>query len=295
MWLTLETQSEDWPAFADLTYPHYQDWLAHAAPAAPSFGIGYELFGQPVGLALASRDEGGVAWLLSVFILEEFRHKGIGTSLLARLEEEAARRGCTRLKTIYPAGKPALERLFEKQGWATPIPRYLVCRSRGKDVERMRQADWMNNYPLPADFQVFPWAEATAEELARLPETLAADSTFTEDLSPFLGRTDFEPLNSLGLRYQGEIAGWMLTRRLTTGLVLYDRLFVRSIFQRTGRAVTLLAESIKRQCLHEDHLPDIGGVWMTRADNWPMVRFIKRRMAPYLTSLIETKETYKVI
>jgi GNAT superfamily N-acetyltransferase len=296
MTLILEPDSKEWPAFSALTYPGYRDLLLDSEAGERRFGVGYELFCQPVGLALASVDDNNVAWLLSVLVLEEFRNKGIATDLLARLADEASRRGCTQLRTVYPAGKPAtpaLERLLQKQGWAPPRPRHLVCRSRGQDVERMMRAKWMNAYPLPAGFQLFPWAEATPEELARLPESLAPDPTFKEELSPFFGRQEFEATNSLGLRYQGEIVGWMLTRRLAAGLILYDRLFVRQAFQRTGRGISLLAESIKRQYAHEGHLPDKGGVWLTQAGNLPMVRFIKRRMAPYLTSILETNESYK--
>jgi lantibiotic modifying enzyme len=109
-------------------------------------------------------------------------------------------------------------------------------------------------------------------------------------LDPFLeGQPPFESFNSLGLRYQDEVVGWIITKRAAPGIIRYDRLFVQQQFRKTARAVALLAESIRRQWEYEGHLPGRGGVWRTNAGNAPMARFIKRRLGPYLTSMTETR------
>lgn len=282
------------PAYAALTYPGYRELLGtENPPAGPLLGVGYSLFGQPIGLALAVCSTASSADLLSLLVLEEFRNHGIGTTLLARLQEELRQDGFHTITCVYPLHKPStptLERLLARQGWQAPRPRLLICRIQGAEVERMLQAPWMHPPPLPAAFTICPWHSATATELAELEATLATEPPFDPTLSPFFNPQPYETCNSLGLRYHGSIIGWMLTRRLAPGLICYERLFVMPPFQRTGRAITLLAEAIRRQYTYEIDLPSKGGVWLTQATNLPMARFIKRRMAPYLTSLTETME-----
>ncbi len=187
-----------------------------------------------------------------------------------------------------------MERLLEKCGWKLPNPRQLICTSKGEDVERMMKSDWMNHYRLPKGFAIFPWTEVTQEELEEIRGWPDDPPYYHGGLSPFMkDDEEFEPVNSLGLRYKGKIAGWMITIRVAPDTVRYDRLFVRKEFQRMARAIPLLAESIRRQYTHEGHIPSKGGIWRTQADNTPMVRFIRKRMGPYLTSLIETKESFK--
>ncbi|WP_165774754.1 GNAT family N-acetyltransferase [Candidatus Viridilinea mediisalina] len=289
------------PDYAALTYPGYRELLEmESPPCGPIFGVGYSLFGQPIGLALAagnvqSAEQQAPAQLLSLLVLEEFRNHGIGSTLLTRLQAELRQAGYDTVTCIYPLHKPStptLERLLARQGWQAPQPRLLICRIQGQAVERMLLAPWMHPPPLPTAFTIFPWHNATATELEHLEATLATEPPFDPTLSPFFKPKSYETCNSLGLRYHGNIIGWMLTRRLAPGLICYERLFVMPPFQRTGRAIALLAEAIRRHYDREGDLPlpNRGGVWLTQATNLPMARFIRRRMAPYLTSLTETME-----
>jgi len=251
----------------------------------------------PSGLILADIMDGQTAEVLSVFVGKAFMNQGISKALMARLEEELTRRGCTGVFGIYTANKPfasGLERLLEKCEWNQPKPRQLVCTSKGEDVERMMKSDWMNHYRLPKSFDIFPWADIITEELEKIRGWPDDPPYYHDGLSPFLkDGADFEPVNSLGLSYRGEIAGRMITTRVVRDTVRYERLFVKKEFQRMGRAIPLLTESIRRQYAHEGHIPTKGGIWIIQADSMPMVQFIRKRMEPYLTSLIETKQSFK--
>jgi hypothetical protein len=60
-------------------------------------------------------------------------------------------------------------------------------------------------------------------------------------------------------------------------------------------AKTLVVAAIQRQYALDGHLPEVGGVWRTRLDNLTMVRVIKRRLRPYLTTVLETSTTSKIL
>ncbi|QTA85220.1 GNAT family N-acetyltransferase [Desulfonema magnum] len=285
--------------YEQMTFPAFRHLLKEVSPKGPYIAISHSILGMPSGLILADMMDGQTPEVLSVFVAKEFRNQGIGTVLMTRLEKKLTRRGRTGVFGIYTANKPSarvLERVLEKCGWESPTPRQLICTSKGEDVEQMMRSDWMNNYRLPKNFKIFPWTEVTPEELEEIRAWPYDPPYYHSGLTPFLKvDEEFEPINSLGLRYKGEIVGWLITVRIGPGTVRYDRLFVRKEFQRTGRAIPLLAESIRRQYAHEGHIPTKGGIWRTQADNAPMVRFIRKRLGPYLTSLIETKESFKAL
>ena len=284
-------------SYEQMTFPAFQRLLKEVSSEGPYIAVGHSILEVPSGLILADIMDGQTAEVLSVFVGKAFRNQGIGKALMARLEEELTRRGCTGVFGIYTANKPSargLERLLEKCEWNPPKPRQLICTSKGEDVERMMKSDWINHYRLPKSFDIFPWADITPEELEKIRGWPDDPPYYHGGLSPFLkDGEDFEPVNSLGLRYRGEIAGWMITTRVARDTVRYERLYVRKEFQRMGRAIPLLAESIRRQYAHEGHIPTKGGIWIIQADNMPMVQFIRKRMGPYLTSLIETKQSFK--
>ena len=152
-------------------------------------------------------------------------------------------------------------------------------------------APWMHKYSLPTSFSAFLWSELTKNERMIIQQKQEAEQWYPESLSPFQDEEIIEPLNSLGLRYKGEVVGWMITHRLTPDTIRYTSLFIRQDFQNLGRAIPLLAKAIY---LHNSSKVT-KGIFVVEIENKPMCRFVKRRMAPYLTSITETRETFKLL
>jgi hypothetical protein len=100
-----------------------------------------------------------------------------------------------------------------------------------------------------------------------------------------------EPLNSLGLRGMDGVVGWVITHRIAPATVRYTALFVDERVRRLGHGIALLAEAMRRQmgALGDDSVGTFG-VWLHNA---PMIRFVRRRMAPYLISMAETRSARK--
>jgi GNAT superfamily N-acetyltransferase len=113
-----------------------------------------------VGFAIAERINATQAEIISLFVLPEYRHQGIGTKLVAYLERESAQQGCVELILSYSTSSltnTALEPLLQKLDWQPPQTTLVLGKTA---TENIAQAPWLNKFPLPPVFEVFPWFEA---------------------------------------------------------------------------------------------------------------------------------------
>jgi GNAT superfamily N-acetyltransferase len=286
-------------ACVGLTFPFYRQVLISASPEGPALALCYRVLGVPLGLILGHiADDPTMAFVLSLFVDKGCRNQGIGTALMMRMESELASRGCKEVRAEYKADglcSPILERLLRKLNWDPPRPHQFTYRVMGEDFHRLIMDPWVDAYYLPPAFTIFPWSEASQEELNRIRQMPSDSSFYRAEADPFVESDRYEKLNSLGLRYKGEIVGWMITRRAAPGLILYDRWYVRDELQGAGRAPAILAESLKRHYAREGHLPGFGACFRVEAGNKPMLRFTMRRMGAYLTSVLETKASRKLL
>lgn len=287
--LNLLTASTAIP-YERLTFPIFRSLLFHLDSNPSLVAVGASSLGQPVGLAIAQIDSDSTsAEILSLFVIAAYRCNGIGTALLTRLESELSHRGCKQAELVYITGKsttPILEHLLQKCHWTVPQPRMLVC----KTTEKMVDAPWMNRYNLPSSFTIFPWTDLTEDERLAIQKRQAEEPWIPQDLIPFQYEKTLEPLNSLGLRYKGEVVGWVITHRLDSNTIRYTCSFVQQELQRMGRMIPLLVEAIKRQYKAKI----FKAIWAVPVSRPAMLNFVKRRMADYMESLEESKGSFKV-
>lgn len=276
-----------------LTFPSFRSQLLDLESQKSIVAIAASDLEQPVGLALGKiQPDGSSAEVLSIFVAAPYRCAGLGTTLLTRLELELHQKGCTNVKLVYMTNKPttpALERLLQKCNWTPPEPRMLVCKGKGESV---MEAPWMKKYSsLPASYTIFPWLEITQDERLAIQEQQKEHPWIPKDLIPFQHEPDMEPLNSLGLRYKGQVVGWIINHRIAPDTIRYTCSFVREDLQKMGRVISLYAEACKRQV--EAQIPN--GIWTVPLVHKSMVAFVKRHLTPYLTSLAETRQTFKLL
>jgi GNAT superfamily N-acetyltransferase len=279
--------------YENLTFPSFRYFLRNIDSEKSLIAIAASYLEQPVGLALAEkRHDDSSAEILSIFVEPPHRCAGIGTNLLTRLEEELRARGCTKVKLVYTTGKPtmpAFERLLQKCNWTPPQPRMLVCKG---NAEIIMEASWMKRYSrLPSSYSIFPWLEITQQERQAIQQQQETQPWIPQDLIPFQYEKHFEPLNSLGLRYQGQVVGWVINHRLDPDTIRYTCSFVRKDLQKMGRIISLYAEACKRQ--FRAKIPN--GIWTVPLIHESMVKFVKQRWAPYLNSVAETRGTFKLL
>ncbi|MBM3267564.1 MAG: GNAT family N-acetyltransferase [Candidatus Sericytochromatia bacterium] len=269
-------------AFARFTFPRFRSLLAEPQ-ADPIWAIGAECGREPVGLALARTRSNGEAEVLSLFVSRPFRAAGLGTRLLSRLESELCSDGSPAASATYIGEgptSPALERILRNLGWTAPMLQTLVGTA---DLLASRPG-WIGRLSPPERFEPFPWSGLSEADRRAIRDRQGETLWYPEILSPFRWEDPPEPCNSLGLRWRGEVVGWVIAHRLRPEKVRYSSLFVDSRLQGTGRAVELLSLALARQIAAGIPLATFG----VDARNEPMLRLVNRHFRPYLTSLRPT-------
>jgi GNAT superfamily N-acetyltransferase len=277
--------------YSFLTYPIYRPRLQTINSDGNTIAIGASILGNPIGLAMAEIQEDKSAKVLSLFVIQSYRHQGIGAALLTGLETELFSKGCTNVEFVYTTGQPTtstVEHLLNKCGWSPPISRRVICKA---STQEMSKAPWMRRcQKLPKAYSIFPWVEITPKERAVIQEQIE-QLWIDADLVPFNYEENLEPINSLGLRYQGQVVGWLITHRTSPKTIRYSCAYIQPDLQKLGRLIFLYAKAVQLQALANIHF----GIWTTRLENNSMVNFTKKYMGPYLIYLKETKSATKLL
>jgi len=266
--------------FNALTYPSIDKHWRAKTQKGELLGILALKQKEAVGLILAetyaSQDK-KITEVLSYFVKPEYRNQGIGTKLLRHLQKNS-----TEMKIAYKVTQIttiALEPILRQLGWEKPKTTFLLAKS---STEKIAQIPWLNKYPLPAKFTLFPWTEITPTDLEDLKQL-----NYPPSLSPLNQDSRLETLNSLGLRYDGKVVGYCITHRVDEQTIRYSTMYVEPPFQKMGRGITLIAEALKRQI--NSNIPYYKCA--VAADNQPMLRFTQKHLAPYCTSIAESRQS----
>lgn len=293
-------------AFGSMTFPAFRHMLSlEPTVRHPDQGdervvlplaVGAWHGDEPVGLVLADRPteeqrEDFAPKVQSLYVVPEFRRRGVGTGLMATMEELLAELGHPEVHATYMTGKrsvEAVETILEKRGWTPPETRTVTLRFT---PEQALQTRWFGKVDLPEDdYEIFPWTELTDEERARLKRSNAESRWIAEGLEPW--RHDhhgFDPISSLGLRYRGEVVGWVVNHRVDEETVRFTCSFMGRGLGRLARILPLYTASIRR--IREAGIGNC--LFVTPVSYRNMVAFVKRRCAPWASFFGETKGTKK--
>lgn len=288
--MTVEAAVKEYEA---LTFPSIQKQAQAKPITEPLVTLAASHQGQFVGLALAEiLPAGDTARVLSLFVARGHRRRGVGATLLAHLEHALTHEGCTRVTLAYRSNwpsVPAIERILQKRDWIPPQTRLLI----GKTDKRIAEAPWLDDASLPDGFTVFPWTELTDEEREAIQRRQEEEEWYPQALTPFQVEDRLEPINSLGLRHQGRVVGWMITHRTAPDIIQYTSLFLEPELQGQGRALPLLTEAIRRQMAVVEEIP--YGIFQVEVENEPMTKFLNHYLRPYLISLTELRRSRKML
>jgi GNAT superfamily N-acetyltransferase len=285
--------------YEKFTFPLYRPLLLEIKPEGNIIALAvHDKLEQPIGLIVAEIRESKPAKILSIFVEPNYRCQGIATALLMGLEQELQLRDCTQVKLDYTTGKPttpALESLLIKCNWTTPVLDFLVC----KADSQLLQAPWVKKeYHLPSSFTIFPWGKITKEERLEIEQKQKNEEWITPSYHiPFAHETkDLEALNSLGLRYKGQVVGWVLTHRIAPDTIRYTTMFVRQDLQKMARGIALVVKAIQLQSQAFSQGVNVPkAIWVVADTNMAMVGFVKKHMEHYLVSLQENKSSVKLL
>ncbi len=218
----------------------------------------------------------------------EYRNQVIGTALLQKMEEESRKRECEKMSLDFKyvdAEFEVVKELLLKCGWESPV---LQTNEYQTTVERFfNDLPWTKlprKYPYHAC--IFPWDELSEGELQKLREEKGPDSWKAEGFPPSYFDIPFtyEKNTSLGLRMNGEVAGWLINKQMEPDRIIYDFYFVRKKYRGLGLSIGLLLESIRRQ--RETVIPKC--VWYVKASDKKINKFYQKLLGPCIMS----KEEY---
>lgn len=261
-----------------LTFPAFQE----AVRSGKALTACAWASGDAIGLAAAERKEGAdEATLLSVAVKPAWRGRGVGSKLLEAIEDELRRLGCRKADLTYMSGNPstpAVERMLARAQWDPPRPRLMICYTT---IDRVAQGRWIAT-PLPAapGVNVFSWRDLSALER----DQVASDPRVPEGLSPFRDENKIEGAISVGLRKNGEVAGWFLTHRIAPDTVRYSTLYLRADAMSRGWGFGLVAEAIRRHAAGALARIAPNCCMDFSPGNVMMANFVRKKLLPTLTA-----------
>lgn len=234
---------------------------------------------QPIGLLLASFYKyTGMIEIFSLFVLPEFRHQKVATKMMAFLHQEAKNlkaKLLTLAYTLEEINTPYLEKILDKQRWQKHDPFIIRCRYLGKGFA----PDWIYyKTSFPPDYTEIPWSQLSAQDLEYIKK-MENQGAFPVVFSPFFEQDRIEPLNSLALKFEGNVVGWMVTHRISPDTIRYSSFFMIPELRKHLFSTKLLVDAIHLQknspvtwALFELPLQQVQPAW---------IHFIKRRLIPY--------------
>lgn len=292
------------PAYAGMTFPAYRHLLALQPtvrlPSEPEqwpimpIALVARTPDGPAALAIAERPMSGgdhAAELLSVFVAAEHRRQGIGTALVEGIEGALAASGQPVVEAVYTTGKPsiaAVERIFERRGWDAPVLRTVSVRFT---IAEALSTPWYGRAGLlPPGAEIFPWKEITAAERTQIRDSNDRAPWIPTSLQPWRhDQMGFDPVSSVGLRYRGEVAGWVINHQVDARTVRFTCSFMRKDLARRAAIVPLYSEAVRR--LSETACETCTMVTPTVYPD--MIAFIRRHFEPYASFTGETRGTRK--
>jgi len=282
-----------------MTYPAYRHLLAarHTVrrPEADdrreieSIVVGAFIAGEPAGLAvgLLPHDRTMFPELLSVCVASDHRRQGLGTALVAEVEQAVEAAGWPGLGAVYTTGRPEivyLERILSARGWSPPEARTLLVRFQPATAlasplwERERLAG------LAEGLEIVPWEEIRAEEIAEARRSNEAALWIVPTLEPWHATRVPPDPSSVAARWQGRLVGWVINHRSAPDVVAFTCSYLRKDLSRRARILPLYRVSLERLQ---------GGcrlaTFVTPLVHPGMLKFIRRWIEPIAEAVLETR------
>ncbi|HYX08958.1 MAG TPA: GNAT family N-acetyltransferase [Bacteroidales bacterium] len=271
-------------AFANLAYMTFPDIRKKAVShnyKNPLLGVVARDEQKVAGLLLAEFDKKHiVSEIITLYVKPEYRKTGIGSTLLKHAQKALFSSGYKELHIVYWSNwkySGTVVNLLDKLGWEKPENLMKIYKTNRKKQEKIK---WPASLELPAGYEIFFWKDLTLEERRQLKESQQQTPWIDPGFDPFKNERHIETLNSIGLKYQGNIIGWIITYRNQPDSVEYNNLFIHPEY-RAGLTVPvyLLKESIGLQLKSGPE----NFIWIIGEGNTGMHIFAAR----YLNQLIE--------
>jgi len=270
---------------------HTQDTNSALDPTDLIIAVGAHLNQTPVGVAIAALNKSStLAHIRTLFIAENHPQEEIGVTLMTKLIAELKREK-TRVTTLvyvkeHPA-TPTLEKILTASGWKGPRPFMKRCFF---DLESF-DTPWLHyDTRYPKGFHEFFWRSLTTKDKAILQKR-ESNNEFPSAVSPFINEDSIEMTNSLGIKGNGKVVGWIICHRISPDTVRFSSFYIDPALRDRELTIKLLANSIqlvlKRPPFKwaQFEVPDI----LTDA-NWR--QFVKKRLEGETVKVIHLMQAW---
>lgn len=252
--------------------------------------IGAQSDDKPDAIAIASHDP--VHRLTTLHYLYTVSNKGEDIQqMLTHVEKKAREKKSSLLTFVYAVDQPwtkSIEEALNALKWQPASPFMIRC-----FCALSFNAPWLdyNHLDYPAGYEEFFLSELSENETLQI-QKIQRQMGISAFLSPFREKDLIEPLNSLGLRYQNQIVGWILTHRIDSETIRYTAMFVNQSIPYFGRAmIKMLAHSVRLHIASRIPRAMIEIPVAQVPSSW--VNFVERRLFPYCVELIHLVQTWK--
>jgi hypothetical protein len=247
--------------------------------------------GSPIALAVAGLyPDVDLAELYAFKVRDLHAHMALGNDLLMALEAETFKNNALTINHYFrqsDTDTPAFRALLHERGWSKPqlyMLRYFF------DCFTSNPPFYQYAMNLPEGYEVFPWSAITETDRKILLKE-SEQGRFSKQVSPFIDEEHIEPLNSLGLRYKGEVIGWVITHKIAPDTLKYTSLFVKPEYRFSGVSMKLMIDSMKIQqkssikwTIIEVGMEDLDRSWF---------KIVTKRLAPFALQVDEIYQTWK--
>lgn len=246
---------------------------------------------KPVGIIIGAAHPHSVPSELYVVTADSaHRGQGIESALLKEFDEILEKRRVKKIKVLYQIEAPTtepFEKILEENQWEKGVLAIVKLYFNAVTFN----PPWIHNsYPLPEGCELFDWKNLTKEERKDL-EYLVDQRAIPGYLSPFIKESLIHYNTSVGLRFKGEVIGWMITHWHENDTIEFRSLFVFRDYYAGAYAMRLLSEAIHRTQKNPPRYARMD-VYMPMADTrW--LKFIRQRLMPYTEKVERFSHAWK--
>ncbi len=245
--------------------------------------------GKPIGLLIGRLIVGGYE-LEHLFILPSHRQQGLARKMTDQFIQAITEQQELILKAYISSDNSslaALERLATGPGWHPPkkfLERYY------QDIYTLNPSWFHHIPPLPEGFQEFPWEQLTEKE-EKLIAHRGQQGAIPMTMIPVHKDKARIYSNSMGLRYEDEVVGWMITHRVADQVIRYSALYIDPRFRHKGLSIRLLVHAIRQQKQSPIQWACYELLVNGTLPSWR--RFVQRRLLPYSEKATSTSLVWK--
>lgn len=184
--------------------------------------------------------------ILSLFVKEDFRKKGIATQMLKISEKIAANHQLSFMSIIFQNNWESftiMPRLLKNLGWQPPQKSMILVKVSYNQIKNLPSFQ-IRDYP--EWFSVKPWSSLSQEEYDYIEQKQAQEQWYSRSLSPFQLPDLLVKEGSLALFYKQEIIGWLITHYSTVSkTVQITSYFIDPKHRKTKASIAIVSNTIK--------------------------------------------------